>query len=303
MGKGELFSLASAFCWAISVILFKRSGEQMRPFALNLVKNVLALALMIPTLWLFSSALPALPAGTLSVVLISGVLGIALADTLYFEALNRLGASRMGIVGSLFSPFVVLLSLMFLGERLSLLQSGGFALVLAGVMLATITAPATDLSRHQLVQGLSIGAVAVLTMALGIVMVKRPLEQYEFLWIVQLRLIGGVIGLLFVMVLRRRSKQLLAELREPHHWPRIIIASILGSYISLMLWMAGYKYTLASIASVLNETASLFIVLLAWLMLGEPLTKRKLAGVLLSFCGVCLLLPETASYLRAVFAR
>ena len=303
MGKGELLSLASAFCWAVSVIWFKRSGEHMSPFTLNLVKNVLAFTLMIPTLLLLSAGPPQLPTPTLIVTLISGVLGIALADTLYFMALNRLGASRMGIVGSLFSPFVVALSIVFLAERLSLLQVFGFVTVLLGVLLATAKQPATDLNREQLLRGLMTGATAVLTMAIGIVMVKRALEQHDFLWIVEIRLLGGVGGLVVVMLLRRRTAKVFAELRQPHNWPQIIAASVLGSYLALILWLAGYKYTLASIASVLNETASLFIVLLAWLMLGEPLTRRKLVGISCTFLGVCLLLPETGHWLNAMVCR
>jgi drug/metabolite transporter (DMT)-like permease len=52
-------------------------------------------------------------------VLVSGLLGIAVADTWYLKALNMMGASRTGIVSSLFSPFFILLSAVFLGERLA----------------------------------------------------------------------------------------------------------------------------------------------------------------------------------------
>jgi len=206
----------------------------MSPVALNLVKNSLAFTLMIPTLLLIGAGPPQLPAQTLAVVLVSGILGIALADTLYFMALNQLGASRMGIVGGLFSPFVVALSIVFLGERLSGIQAFGFAVVLFGVFLATAKAPRTDLNRSELLKGLLIGASAVLTMAIGIVMVKRALEQHSFLWIVELRLLGGVAGLILVVLMRRRMKPILTELRQPHHWPQIITASVLGSYLALI---------------------------------------------------------------------
>ena len=45
-GIGEFYSLSSAFIWAVAVILFKKSGESLNPFALNLFKNVLALTLL-----------------------------------------------------------------------------------------------------------------------------------------------------------------------------------------------------------------------------------------------------------------
>lgn len=60
------------------------------------------------------------------------MLGIALADTLYFRALNRLGASRAGVIGNFYSPFVIVLSYLFLAERLAPLQIAGFFLVSMG---------------------------------------------------------------------------------------------------------------------------------------------------------------------------
>jgi drug/metabolite transporter (DMT)-like permease len=58
-----------------------------------------------------------------------------------------------------------------------------------------------------------------------------------------------------------------------------------------VLWLAGYKYTLASVAAILNETASVFILVLAWIWLKEPLTRRAIGGVVLTLAGVsCMLL-------------
>ena len=58
----------------------------------------------------------------------------------------------------------------------------------------------------------------------------------------------------------------------------------------MVMWLAGYKYTQASIAAILNETASIFILLLAWLLLREPLGRRGAIGVSLTLGGVVLML-------------
>lgn len=39
IGIGEMYSLACGLAWAIAVVLFKKSGESLPPFALNLFKN------------------------------------------------------------------------------------------------------------------------------------------------------------------------------------------------------------------------------------------------------------------------
>jgi drug/metabolite transporter (DMT)-like permease len=60
----------------------------------------------------------------------------------------------------------------------------------------------------------------------------------------------------------------------------------------MILWLGGYKFTEASIAAILNESSSVFIVLLAWMFLGEGLGRRKLVGIACTLSGVaCMLIP------------
>ena len=67
-------------------------------------------------------------------------------------------------------------------------------------------------------------------------------------------------------------------------------ASFLAAYVSMMMWLAGYKLIPASEASILNETANAWIVFLAWLMLGESIGARKVAGLALTSAGVAVML-------------
>ena len=92
------------------------------------------------------------------------------------------------------------------------------------------------------------------------------------------------------MLVRGRTRVTIEQFRAPHDWLQICTASFLGAYLAILFWLAGYKYTLASIASVLNETSSIFIMLLAWLMLRESLTRRKLLGLVCTFAGVVMML-------------
>ena len=92
MGIGEAMALGSAATWAVGVILARQLGVHLPPLALNLLKNGLVLAVLAPVaLVLHAGAWPSLPATELAIVVASGVIGIALADTLYFRALNELG--------------------------------------------------------------------------------------------------------------------------------------------------------------------------------------------------------------------
>jgi drug/metabolite transporter (DMT)-like permease len=291
MGIGEACSIGAALSWAGGVIVYTRLGESMPPLQLNLIKNVLVLGMIAPTVLLVHGAtLPSLPTQAILLALVSGVIGIAIADTLYFRALNALGAGRMGIVGNFYSPFVIVLSFVFLGERLNGLQLLGFALVSGGVLIVSSHDPQRRLSKADLRRGVAFGVCAVLLMASAIVMVKRVLEGQPLLWIVLLRLVGGVIGMLAIFAWRREPLPLPGHTAARLRWPLLVLAAYLGQYVSMVLWMAGYKYTAASVAAVLNETASVFIVLLAALFLHEGLDRRRIAGVTCTLSGVACML-------------
>jgi drug/metabolite transporter (DMT)-like permease len=289
MDIGEACSIGSALAWSGGVIIYKRLGETLAPLQLNLLKNLVVLALIVPTLALLPGfSWPSLPPMALILTLISGVLGIAIADTFYFRALNALGAARMGIMGNLYSPFVIMLSFAFLSERLTALQGVGFVLVSAGVLLVTRQRAEKHLTPAQLRRGLLYGAGAVLLMAVAIVMVKRVLEGQPLLWVVTLRLVGGVLGLIAIFLWRGES--LLPRGVAHVRWRVLFFGAFLGQYVSMVLWLAGYKYTKASIAAILNETSSIFIVLLAWIFLHEGMSARKLLGVACTLSGVACML-------------
>jgi drug/metabolite transporter (DMT)-like permease len=121
-------------------------------------------------------------------------------------------------------------------------------------------------------------------------MVKRVLEGQPLLWIVLLRMLGGVLGLLAIFAWRRQPLLPRGPDLPRINWPVLIGGAFLGQYVSMVMWLGGYKYTTASVAAILNETASVFIVLLAALFLQEGLTRRKLAGVCLTLSGVACML-------------
>lgn len=288
---GQFFALGSAVVWALAIVLYRRAGDALPAFELNLFKNLLAFALLIPTLALVEGFhWPAFPLIEIGTALLSGYLGIAVADTWYLRALHLMGASRTGIVASLLSPFVILLSVVFLGESLRGWQLFGFALVMAGILLVTWNTHRRSVESENMRRGLAYGAGAMFMMAVGIVMVKHILETRSFLWTTEIRLAGGILGMLAYVALRRRGAHVRRHFGQALPWPLLGFASFLAAYVSMVMWLAAYKLIPASEASILNQSSNAWIVFLAWLVLGESLEPRKLIGLFLTSAGVAVML-------------
>ncbi|MGX5173833.1 DMT family transporter [Aliikangiella sp. IMCC44653] len=289
MGAGEIYALASAVVWAFAVIMYTRIGDHMPAFELNLAKNTLGLVLVTLTALAFEwMQLPAMPAQDWFIIIFSGVIGIAIADTLYMKALNTIGAASTGIIAALYSPFVILLSIIYLNETLNFIQILGLLLVFGGVILVSLVKHFKVIPAALKFKGIGYGVLSVFLTALGVVIVKPVLEQQPFFWTTATRILAGVVAMIVYANIIGAWQKTIAEYKKPHNWFAIGIASFLGAYLAMSLWLAGYKYADASIAAILNETTSIFIVLLAWLILKEPLNAKKILGIILALSGVTL---------------
>lgn len=290
IGIGEILSLGSAAAWAVGVIAYRRLGDRLSPLRLNFLKSTLILIAMLPLAMLVEGPRPpTLSASDWLRVVGSGVLGIAVADTLYFGALNALGAARMGVIGNLYSPLVVLLSFVLLDEQLRALQWFGFVLVSIGVLLSAWVPARWRGNAADPLRGAILGATSIALMALAIVMIKRVLEVQPLLWITTLRMLGAWLGMLVLAALRGQLA-LLHDRTQPVPWRQLLIAAGFGQGLAMLMWLGGYKYTNASVAAILNETASVFILVLAWAWLHERPGGRGLIGVTLALTGVGMVL-------------
>lgn len=287
IGLGEFYALAAALAWSVAVLGFRLSGEQLGPFALNLFKNVLLFVLVAPTIVLMHGAVwPEIALSAWIIMLVSGLIGIGLADTFFFRALNQLGPSRTAIGSMLLSPFVIVCSYIYLGERLTLWQIAGAGLTLVGVALVNWRRThALEPARADRSGVLALVAAMAL-MAVGIVMVKPLLETEPFLWVVEIRVVGGLAGMLVLGLMERRIGALTREFRQARRWPITVGASFMGTYVAMLLWLAGYKFADASIAAVLNETSAVFVIILAAVFLRERLNARQWLGSVVAGAGV-----------------
>ena len=294
---GQTCALLTALTWAFALVLFKRSGERISPLALNLFKNTVGLILLGLTLLLMGGGLGPLSEyrrEDIFILLLSGVLGIALADTVFLHALNLIGVGLISIVDCLYSPLVILFSFLLLSEGLTVYHYVGGALVLGGVLVSSKHPPPADRTRGQLLVGMLCAVLGLALMAVGIVIAKPVLDLMDFplIWATGLRLLAGTVVLAMLAAASPRRGELWSVFRPSRVWKYCLPGSVLGTYVCLITWMAGFKYTYASVAAILNQTSTLFAIILATFMLQESFTRRKFVAVSLAFAGVALVILQ-----------
>jgi drug/metabolite transporter (DMT)-like permease len=286
---GEFFALAAAVVWGFAVILFRKSGETLSAFALNLFRvGITSVVFLIVLPVLRQPLLPDLPLELYLRLIISGVIGIAISDTFLHRGLNLAGAGISAIASCLYSPFIALFAFLLIDERLRPCKFFGMALVVGGVLLTTSVDPPRGSSRRNVIFGIFWGICSMATVALSIVIAKPALMEVPVVWATALRQFASLLVMLPVALASPRRRSYFAAFRPSRAWRFSLSGTLLGSCLALLFWIAGMKYTQVGLAAILNQTATLWVLLFATLFLKEPFGRRKLAATALAVAGILL---------------
>lgn len=287
---GEICALLAPLCWSVAMLLYRRTTDHLPGASITLFKNVLALILLSGTMLVMGIGVPrdrsALDWGR---VLFSGLLGLAVADTLLFEALRRIGSARIAIVDTIYAPVLITLSVLFLGDVLTWGFLVGGAAVIAGVAVANWQKPPPGPDATELAFGTVLGLLAIAGTATGVVLARPVLQASSLVEVTWTRLLAGVVGQVIWMAVRQELRVAVTVFRPQPVWRTLVPAAFIGTYVSLILWLGGFKWANAPVAAVLNQMATVYMLVLARVVLGEAVTGAQWVGGGLAMCGAAFL--------------
>lgn len=285
---GEWMAIGCAFCWALAVTLFRRVGIA-DPWALNLFKNVVATVLLVATMLAVGIPLDTDRSTTDWLRLAgSALLGITVGDTLFFAGLQRIGGSVAAVVDCAYSPTVVVLSVLLLGETLRGGLLLGAPLVVAGLLLVTWQPrPSAGQAVEPTVSraGVLLALGGVLSTALGVIVAKPALERSNLIEATTVRLVVATVSIALRQLQAAHRPATRALFGSPQAWRNLVPASVVGTYLSMLLWLGGLKYAPASVASLLNQLSTVFLLVLARVVGGEIVPARRWTGAAVALAG------------------
>jgi drug/metabolite transporter (DMT)-like permease len=134
---GDLLILISAPNWAVYTILSRR--ELARHPAARMMFYVMLFGWLFTTIWIFGlgpglSELPRLTTSGWIAILILGILGSGLAYVAWYDALQAIPASQLGVFINI-EPLVTMLFAPIIGEAFSSISLVGGGIILLGVWL------------------------------------------------------------------------------------------------------------------------------------------------------------------------
>lgn len=286
---GDAMAIGCAVAWALAVLAFRRLRD-VDPVALNTFKNVVASVLLVLTMLALGIPIDrGRGAWDWLALALSGVLGLAVADTLFLAGLRRVDASVAAVADCAYSPTVLLLSAVFLAEPLRWTLLLGAPLVVIG--LAVIgwepRSAAAPIDRC----GLLLCVAGVTTTAVAVVIAQPVLHRSDLVEATTVRLIAGAAALFASQAVLGRARAALVLFRPQPAWKAAIPGTLLGTYVAMILWLGGMKYGTASRAALLNQSGAIFVLLFSRFA-GEPVTPRRWIGAAIALAGVAIVLAR-----------
>lgn len=291
---GELSSLAAALIWSVSMSIYAVQGQGVPASALNLFKNLIAIACF-SLAWLVMR--PGVPDASrdLALLALSGVLGISLGDTALFAGLKRLGPQVTSAIQCLAPPISALAAMVFLQETLTTLETLGlFATVVsvAGVIHfgRREGASLAKLPARTLAAGLAFALISAACQGIGLVISRFAIQSVDVLSGTIVR-IAPALAVLFAMTLTRSSAVTLRPIdlsRRRVGW--LVLAGFLGTFLGLLLMSIGIKHAKAGVAAALTSTYPIWIIPISRFVLKSPVNWQTVACTVAAVGGIVLML-------------
>ena len=281
---GDLYAIITAVCWSSAVILFDISTKNFTAIQLNFLKNFIGVFGFILTIVLFSIPSPNFSQQDIFTLALSGFIGILIADGLFLESLRRLGSGISAVVSTIYTPTVFIIAFILFNETINLYSYIGGVLVLGGITISVFQPPKT-IKKRDLYIGILFGIMANILTAYSVLIIKPIMKNNSVVYVALYRFSIGLFFGIIINLVKSGTKTVIQKFKQGLTNQYVVFGAILGTYLSVIFWLAGYKYTLAGRAAIYNQLSTVFIIILARVFLKEPMTSKKIIGVSLAIFG------------------
>ncbi len=289
---GELAALAVAFFWTITALAFEGASKKIGSFSVNIMRLVLAF-FFIGTFTLFSrgSFLPFDASGHNWIWLsLSGLIGLVLGDYYLFKSYAMIGSRFAMLIMTTVPPMAAFFGFLILGESLQLMHLAGMAVVIGGIVIAIFNKPVKGekLSMKLAPAGVLFALLGALGQALGLVLSKYGMVNYDPFASTQIRIIAGVLGYSFLITVLGRWGVVRNSMKNIPAMKSMAIGSFFGPFLGISFSLLAVKYTETGIASTIMAIVPILIIAPSVIIYKERITTVEIIGAVISVCGVAL---------------
>jgi drug/metabolite transporter (DMT)-like permease len=287
---GEFAALATAFFWTVTSLSFESASLKVGSLSVNIIRlvigflfltvfNLVRRGMLLPTdaslnNWIWLS--------------LSGLVGFVFGDLFLFKSYTIIGSRFSMLIMTLVPPMTTFFSWIILGEKLKLIQFFGMTLTFTGIAMAIFNrkGKGEKLSIKLAPKGVLFAVGGAVGQALGMVLSKLGLVDYDPFAATQIRIIAGIIGFVFLTTVISRWKQISNATKNRSGMSAITFGAFFGPFLGVSFSLIAVKYTEAGIAATIMALVPVLIIAPAVILYKQKVTIPEIIGAVISVVGV-----------------
>lgn len=270
-------------CWAGNIVLARGIIDIIPPVTLAFWRWTIAFLILLPFSWRHARRDWKAVVKHWKLMTILSLFGISGFNTLLYAAVHTITAINGAIVQSSMPAFIIVISLVLFGERISALQGLGVVLCLIGAAFVVLRGDLNAFLNMSYAKGDLLMVVAVILYAFYTALLPKIPAMHPLSFVAYTFGIG-VAGLLPFYVWERASCEPLAI--TGHIVSSVLYVAIFPSIVAFLCWNRGAQLIGPNRTGLFINLIPVFASILAILFLDEILKTHHIAGIVLIFSGM-----------------
>jgi len=292
---GELAALFTAVCWTVTAITFESASRKVGSVPVNIIRLVMALVLLSLFSWIRRDMPFPTDASTYNItwLALSGLVGFVVGDLFLFKAFTVIGSRMSLLIMTLVPPITAFAGWLIMGEILQWIHFGGMTLTLSGIAMVILHKQMQRSKPGQLPEkiplpGIIFALLGATGQAIGLVLSKYGMQDYDAFSATQIRVIAGIIGFTIVISFFRKWGAVNLALKNKTALWLMLLGATFGPFLGVSSSLIAVQYTATGIASTIMSVSPILILPATYLLYKQQITWKELIGAVVSVAGVAL---------------
>jgi drug/metabolite transporter (DMT)-like permease len=289
---GEFAALLTAVFWTVTSISFESASNKIGSVAVNIIRLIIGFAFISVFNLIHRGLVLPVDANSYNWIWLSlsGLIGFVFGDLFLFKSYTMIGSRFSMLIMTLVPPITAFFSFLILGERLTLFHYLGMTLTFSGIAMAIFGRPGKGekLSLKLSPRGILYAFGGAVGQALGLVLSKFGMNNYDPFAATQIRIIAGIAGYILLVTFLSRWGIVRNATMNKSGMILTSLGAFFGPFLGVSFSLIAIKYTAAGIASTIMALVPVFIIIPAVVLFKQKVTIPEVLGAIVSVGGVAL---------------
>ena len=277
--------LLTAVFWGGTFVAGRSLAQNVGPYSAAFLRFAVAASFLVFLVWKSEGKAALIKKRQILPVLFLGLTGVFCYNVFFFKGLKLIEASRAAIIIANNPIFIALFAAVFFNEKLNALKITGIIISVSGAIIAISRGNLLEIVHGNLGMGEVYIFLCVASWVIFSLLGKAVMTELSPLSSVTYSSICGAVLLFLPALGEGLTDCIYYSLSD---WWNIFYLGFFGTVLGFVWFYEGIKHIGPTKAGLFINFVPISAILLAFLILGEPLTISLLLGTLLVSIGVYL---------------